>query len=103
MRVLSDAALARTAYPPMNVCRPDATGAIAESAVLVPYEGYPPLPFLLDAKANGEVATISGGGTFKASEHAAGALEQRLFKFPLLAPYFHFVSSKASGIPLPSL
>ena len=27
---------------------------------------------------------------FRASEHAAGALHERLFEFPLLAPYFHF-------------
>ena len=68
---------------------PDATGVIAESPVLLAYEGYPPLAFLDEAKQHGEVATIAGG-VFHVSEHAGGALQARLFDFPLLAPYFHF-------------
>merc|ERR1719162_232624 len=47
---------------------PDATGAIAESPLLVPYDGYPPLAFLAKAKKHGEVATISSG-IFRASQH----------------------------------
>lgn len=68
---------------------PDATGAIAESPALEAWEGYPPLAFLADAKEQNEVATITSG-VFRVAHHANGALDERVYMFPLLAPYFHF-------------
>ena len=68
---------------------PDEAGVIASSPVLQPWDGYPPITALADAKAHGEVATIASG-VFRVSHHAGGALAERLFMFPILAPYFHF-------------
>ena len=68
---------------------PDAGGVIASSPVLQPWDGYPPLAGLAAAKQHGEVATIVSG-VFRVSQHAGGALSERLYMFPILAPYFHF-------------
>ena len=68
---------------------PDEAGLIASSPVLQPWDGYPPLAALATAKAHREVATIASG-VFRVSQHAGGALAERLFMFPILAPYFHF-------------
>lgn len=68
---------------------PDATGVIASSPVLRAWDGYPPLAALAAAKEHREVATIASG-VFRVSQHAGGALAERLYMFPVLAPYFHF-------------
>lgn len=69
---------------------PTDEGIIADAETLVPWEGYPPLTFLAEAKELGEVATISSTGSFRVSGHAGEALLSRTFLFPVLAPYFHF-------------
>ena len=48
---------------------PDAAGVIASSPLLESWDGYPPLPALVQAKQHGEVATIAGG-VFRVSQHA---------------------------------
>ena len=68
---------------------PEDSGMIADSVLLQPFDGYPPLDFLKDAQEQKEVATIIDG-VFSVSRHAQQALEERLFGFPVLAPYFHF-------------
>ena len=68
---------------------PDEKGIIAKSPLLERWENYPPLDFLSEAKLNGEVATITSG-VFRVSQHADGALAERLYGFPIFAPYFHF-------------
>ena len=69
----------------------DESGIIAASPEwLASWEGYPPLAMLEDARRDHEVATIDGGGVFRVSTHAGNALTERLFGFPVLAPYFHF-------------
>ena len=66
---------------------PAEDGIIADSPLLKSWDGYPPL--LLEAKEKREVATITDG-VFRVSQHAGAALADRLYGFPLLAPYFHF-------------
>jgi len=66
---------------------PDKDGVIASSPVLKAWDGYPPM--LHKAKQHQEVATIIDG-TFRVSHHAGGALAERVFDAPVLAPYFHF-------------
>lgn len=69
---------------------PDEDGVIAESPLLLaPWDGYPPITLLKDAQDRNEVGTIAAG-VFRVSRHAQEALEERLFGFPILAPYFHF-------------
>ena len=68
---------------------PDETGVIAQSPLLKPWEGYPSLAFLSEAKQRGEVATIISG-VFRVSQHADKALSERLYEFPVFAPFFHF-------------
>jgi hypothetical protein len=76
-------------------------GAIAESLKLLgPWENYPGLAALEDAKAQHAVATIDASGLFAVSSHAQMALEERLFGFPVLAPYFHFAYGFAWALPL---
>jgi len=70
---------------------PDENGTIADSPeILSSWSGYPPLKFLKDAQVQNEVGTISEDGVFHVSQHADEALSERLWKFPLYAPYFHF-------------
>jgi len=66
---------------------PDGDGVIASSSALKAWDGYPPI--LHEAKQQKEVATIVDG-IFRVSHHAADALTDRLYGFPLLAPHFHF-------------
>jgi len=54
------------------------------------WEDYPPFAFLQTAKLNREIATITSDGVFIVSKHAQHALTERLYGFPVLAPYFHF-------------
>lgn len=69
---------------------PDTEGVIASSpTMLKAWDGYPPIAALDDAKAHREVATIAAG-VFRVSQHAGGALAERLHMFPVIAPYFHF-------------
>ena len=68
---------------------PDTNRQIANSPLLVPWTNYPPIAALDAAKAGREVATLQAG-VFRVSEHAWDALVERLFMFPLFAPYFHF-------------
>jgi len=76
-------------------------GAIAESLKwLGPWENYPGLAALEDAKAQHAVATIDASGVFAVSSHAQVALEERLFGFPVLAPYFHFAYGFAWALTL---
>jgi len=70
---------------------PDEYGIIAQSSTLLSsWNNYPPISLLNDAKDLQEVATIDINGIFRVSKHAGGALQQRLYKFPIFAPYFHF-------------
>lgn len=66
---------------------PGADGVIANASELQPWNGYPPI--LHEAKAHGEVATVVDG-VFRVSHHAQSALTERLYGFPIFAPYFHF-------------
>lgn len=66
---------------------PDDAGVIASSPLLKAWDGYP--PFTAEVQQKREVASIVNG-VFRVSHHAGGALAERLFEFPLLAPYFHF-------------
>jgi len=76
-------------------------GVIAESLQwLGPWENYPGLAALEDAKAQHAVATIDASGVFSVSSHAQMALEERLFGFPVLAPYFHFAYGFAWALAL---
>ena len=76
-------------------------GVIAESLKwLGPWENYPGLAALEDAKAQHAVATIDASGVFSVSSHAQMALEERLFGFPVLAPYFHFAYGFAWALAL---
>ena len=68
---------------------PDEMGIIAQSPVLKSWDGYPSFGFLSQAKQHGEVATIASG-VFRVSHHARAALAERLFEFPVFAPFFHF-------------
>lgn len=78
---------------------PDEHGVIAASvAALNDWEGYP--PFLPHARSNHEIATIDAEGVFRVSRHAHQALEERLYEFPVLAPYFHFCYGLAWALSL---
>lgn len=79
---------------------PDEDGVIAESPlVLKAWEGYPSISLLQDAQDKHEVATIVDG-FFRVSNHAQTSLEERLFGFPVLAPYFHFAYGFAWALGL---
>eukprot|EP00751_Fragilariopsis_kerguelensis_P032923 CAMPEP_0170968468 /NCGR_PEP_ID=MMETSP0735-20130129/43297_1 /TAXON_ID=186038 /ORGANISM="Fragilariopsis kerguelensis, Strain L26-C5" /LENGTH=388 /DNA_ID=CAMNT_0011387545 /DNA_START=63 /DNA_END=1230 /DNA_ORIENTATION=+ len=64
------------------------------------WEDYPPFAFLQTAKLNREIATITSDGVFIVSKHAQHALTERLYGFPVLAPYFHFAFGFAWAVGL---
>ena len=68
---------------------PNESGYIVDDPLLVNLDGYPHLAFLEEAKRRSDVATIIQGN-FRTSNHAVEALSDRVYQFPILAPYFHF-------------
>mmetsp|Transcript_13627 Transcript_13627/g.19985 ORF Transcript_13627/g.19985 Transcript_13627/m.19985 type:complete len:376 (-) Transcript_13627:353-1480(-) len=80
---------------------PDDSGHIAQTAVILSsWEGYPHFEFLRKAQTTNEVAVVSSEGIFHVSDHARDALSQRLYGFPLFAPYFHFAYGFAWALVL---
>ena len=58
------------------------------------------IPYVAEhAKAQHEVATIDSG-VFRVSQHAGSALTERIYMFPVLAPYFHFAFGFAWALGL---